>query len=279
MSMSNTLRKRVFTPVIILVLVLIAIAMLFPFVWMLLGSFKPKDELFAVPMSLLPTRWMTSNYQDVFTKIPFAKFYVNTAKVAILSTIGQVVTCSLSAYAFSKLHFKGRDLLFMLYLATMMIPYQVTMIPQYELIRTMGLLNTHMSLILLHWFSPFGVFLLRQFMISIPDSLVESARIEGAGEVRILTNIILPLSKSALATLITLKFLDSWNEYTGPMIMLSDKNKYTLQLGLRMFQQEFGVEYTLILAGTTLSLIPILIIYMFAQNYFIEGIASAGIKG
>ena len=277
--MSTKVRKKILTGVILVILVALAMFMLFPFVWMVLGSFKPKDELFAVPMTLLPQRWMFSNYQNVFIKIPFAQFYLNTAFIAILSTIGQVITCSLSAYAFSKLHFKGRDGLFMLYLATMMIPYQVTMIPQYELIRNIGLLNSRWSLIILHWFSPFGVFLMRQFMISLPDSLVESARIEGAGELRILTSIILPLSKSALATLVTLKFLDSWNDFTAPMIMLSDKSKYTLQLGLRMFQQEFGVEDTLILAGTTMSLIPILIIYMFAQNYFIEGIANTGIKG
>ena len=277
--MSQSVSQKVFKVVIVVILVALALFMLFPFVWMVLGSFKPKDELFAVPMTLFPTRWMGSNYKDVFIKIPFAKFYWNTAFVAVMSTIGQVITCSLAGYAFSKLHFRGRDGLFLLYLGTMMIPYQVTMIPQYELVRNLGLLNTHWALIILHWFSPFGVFLLRQFMISIPDSLVESARIEGAGEMRILTNIILPLSKSALATLITLKFLDSWNDFNAPIIMLSDKNKYTLQLGLRMFQQEFGVEYTLILAGTTMSLIPILIIYIFAQNYFIEGIANTGIKG
>lgn len=276
----STKRMRKFSnALIMLILVALAAFMLFPFIWMVLGSFKPKDELFAVPMTLFPTRWMTSNYVDVFIKIPFARFYANTAYIAIMSTTGQVITCSLSAYAFSKLQFKGRDALFMLYLATMMIPYQVTMIPQYELIRNLGLLNTHWALILLHLFSPFGVFLLRQFMISIPDSLVESARIEGAGELCILTKIVLPLSKSALATLVTLKFLDSWNEFTAPMILLSDKSKYNLQLGLRMFQQEFGVEYTLILAGTTMSLIPILIIYIFAQQYFIEGIASTGLKG
>ena len=264
---------------VLIILVVLALFMLFPVVWMVLGSFKPKDELFAVPMNLLPVRWKYTNYGDVFRKIPFANYYVNTAKIAVLSTLGQVVTCSLSAYAFSKLHFRGRDALFLLYLGTMMIPYQVTMIPQYELIRNMGLLDTHFGLILLHWFSPFGVFLLRQFMLSIPDSFVEAARIEGANDLRILGSIILPLSTSALATLVTLKFLDSWNDYTAPMIMLSSKMKYTLQLGLRTFQQEFGVEYTLILAGTTMSLIPILIIYIFAQNYFIEGIAAGGVKG
>lgn len=277
--MSKKVRRKIIFIIILCILVLLAVFMLFPFIWMVLGSLKPKDQLFAVPMKLLPQRWMVSNYSDVFQKIPFARFYANTTFIAVMSTFGQVVTCSLSAYAFSKLRFRGRDVLFMLYLGTMMIPYQVTMIPQYELISKIGLLNKHWSLIVLHWFSPFGVFLLRQFMVSIPDSLVESARIEGAGELKILTHIVLPLSKSALATLVTLKFLDSWNDFTAPMIMLSDRSKYNLQLGLRMFQQEFGVEYTLILAGTTMSLIPIVIIYIFAQKYFIEGIANTGIKG
>ena len=277
--MSMKTKKYIFYPLIFVILVLVAITMLFPFVWMVIGSLKPKAELFAVPMKLLPSTWMWKNYLAVFQKIPFFLFYANTAKIAVLSTIGQVVTCSLSAYAFAKLQFKGRDLLFMLYLGTMMIPYQVTMIPQYELMNNFGLLNSHTALILLHCFSPFGVFLLRQFFVSIPNSLIEAARIDGAGDLRILGQIVLPLSKSALATLITLKFLDSWNEFTGPLIFLNEKTKYTLQIGIRAFQQENGTEYTLILAATTLSLIPIVLIYIFAQKYFIEGIAATGVKG
>ncbi|MCI7275260.1 MAG: carbohydrate ABC transporter permease [Cuneatibacter sp.] len=277
--MSMKTKKYIFYPLIFVILVLVAITMLFPFVWMVIGSLKPKAELFAVPMKLLPSTWMWKNYLAVFQKIPFFLFYANTAKIAVLSTIGQVVTCSLSAYAFAKLQFKGRDLLFMLYLGTMMIPYQVTMIPQYELMNNFGLLNSHTALILLHCFSPFGVFLLRQFFVSIPDSLIEAARIDGAGDLRILGQIVLPLSKSALATLVTLKFLDSWNEFTGPLIFLNEKTKYTLQIGIRAFQQENGTEYTLILAATTLSLIPIVLIYIFAQKYFIEGIAATGVKG
>lgn len=277
--MSMKTKKRIFYPLIFVILVLVAITMLFPFVWMVIGSLKPKAELFAVPMKLLPSTWMWKNYLAVFQKIPFFLFYANTAKIAVLSTLGQVITCSLSAYAFAKLQFKGRDLLFMLYLGTMMIPYQVTMIPQYELMNNFGLLNSHTALILLHCFSPFGVFLLRQFFVSIPDSLIEAARIDGAGDLRILGQIVLPLSKSALATLVTLKFLDSWNEFTGPLIFLNEKTKYTLQIGIRAFQQENGTEYTLILAATTLSLIPIVLIYIFAQKYFIEGIAATGVKG
>lgn len=272
-------KKYIFYPLIFIVLVILAITMLFPFIWMVLGSLKPKAELFAVPMQLFPSNWMWKNYRDVFEKIPFIQFYMNTAKIAIFSTLGQVITCALSAYAFAKLQFKGRDILFMLYLATMMIPYQVTMIPQYELMNQLHLLNSHTALILLHCFSPFGVFLLRQFFVSIPDSLIEAARIDGAGDFRILSQIVLPLSKSALATLVTLKFLDSWNEFTGPLIFLNEKAKYTLQIGIRTFQQENGVEYTLILAATTLSLIPIVLIYICAQKYFIEGIAASGVKG
>lgn len=277
--MSMKTKKYFFYPAVFAVLILIAVTMLFPFLWMVLGSLKPKAELFAVPMKLFPSTWMWKNYRDVFQKIPFVQFYINTAKIAIFSTLGQVITCALSAYAFAKLKFKGRDFLFMLYLATMMIPYQVTMIPQYELMNKLNLLNSHTALILLHCFSPFGVFLLRQFFVSIPDSLIEAARIDGARDFRILTQIVLPLSKSALATLVTLKFLDSWNEFTGPLIFLNEKVKYTLQIGIRAFQQENGVEYTLIMAATTMSLIPIVLIYICAQKYFIEGIAATGVKG
>ncbi|RZS94058.1 carbohydrate ABC transporter permease [Cuneatibacter caecimuris] len=264
---------------IIFLLVLVAFIMIMPFIWMVLGSVKMKSELFAVPLKWLPETPVWKNYTDVFEKVPFLQFYWNTAKVAVLATLGQVVTCALSAYAFSKLEFRGRDVLFMFYLATMMIPGQVTMVPQYELMNHLNLLNNHWTLILLRWFSPFGVFLLRQFFISIPDSLVEAARIDGAREVKIFTTVICPLAKPAFATLTTLTFLNAWNEFMGPLIFLNEKSKFTLQMGIRYFQQMFGTEYTLIMASTTMSLIPILLIYMLAQKYFIEGIAASGIKG
>ncbi len=265
--------------IIIILLLMVAVIMILPFIWMVLGSLKMKSELFAVPLKWLPETPIWKNYSDVFEKVPFLQFYWNTAKVAVLSTAGQVLTCALSAYAFSKLEFKGRDVLFIFYLATMMIPGQVTMIPQYELMNNIGLLNNHWTLILLNWFSPFGVFLLRQFFVSIPDSLVEAARIDGASEVKIFSSVICPLAKPAFATLITLTFLNSWNDFQGPLIFLSSKEKFTLQMGIRYFQQMFGTEYTLIMASTTMSLIPILIIYICCQKYFIEGIAASGIKG
>lgn len=273
-------RKKIrFDWLVMILLIGVALVMVFPFLWMVLGSIKSKSELFAMPLQWLPETPVWNNYKQVVTKVPFFQFYFNTAKVAVISTIGQVLTCALSAYAFSKLEFRGRDTLFVLYLATLMIPGQVTMVPQYELLNKIGLMNTHWTLILLRWFSPFGVFLLRQFFISIPDSLVEAARIDGAGELRIFGQIMIPLSKSAIATLVTLTFLNSWNEFMGPLIYLNDKEKYTLQIGIRYFQQMWGTEYTLIMAATTMSLIPIVIIYIFAQKYFIEGIATAGVKG
>lgn len=277
--MTKKMKRRIGYPIIFILLTVVAGVMLFPFLWMFLGAVKTKAELFATPLRLLPEVWMWKNYRAVFDTIPFLQYYLNTAKIAVCSTIGQVITCSLSAYAFAKLKFKGRDLLFLLYLATLMIPAQVTMIPQYELMNRIGLLNSHWALIILNCFSPFGVFLLRQFFVSIPDSLVEAARIDGAKDWRILAQIMIPLSKSALATLITLKFLDSWNEFNNALIFLNDKAKYTLQIGIRMFQQENGTEYTLIMAATVMSLIPIVLLYMFCQKYFIEGIASAGVKG
>lgn len=272
-------KQAISKTIIVLLLLIVAVIMILPFIWMVLGSVKMKSELFAVPLKWLPETPVWSNYKEVFEKVPFLEFYWNTAKVAILSTIGQVVFCALSAYAFAKLEFKGRDLLFIFYLATMMIPSQVTMIPQYELMNEIGLLNNHWTLIILHWFNPFGVFLLRQFFISIPNSLVEAARIDGASEVKIFTRVMCPLAKPAFATLITLTFLNSWNDFQGPLIFLSSKEKFTLQMGIRYFQQMFGTEYTLIMASTTMSLIPILIIYMICQKYFIEGIAASGIKG
>ena len=273
-------KKQIITRgIVIILLLLVAVIMILPFIWMVLGSLKLKSALFAVPIKWLPETPIWKNYTDVFEKVPFLQFYWNTAKVAVLATAGQVLTCALSAYAFSKLEFKGRDVLFILYLATMMIPGQVTMIPQYELMNDIGLLNNHWTLILLNWFSPFGVFLLRQFFVSIPDSLVEAARIDGANELRIFSNVICPLAKPAFATLVTLTFLNSWNDFQGPLIFLSSKEKFTLQMGIRYFQQMFGTEYTLIMASTTMSLIPILIIYICCQKYFIEGIAASGIKG
>jgi multiple sugar transport system permease protein len=253
--------------------------MVIPFIWMLSGSLKTESTLFAMPIKLIPENPRWSNYTEVWTRVPYSLFYINTAKISIIATLGQLFVCSLGAYALARINFPHRDKIFLIFLATMMIPSQVTMIPQYQLMRTLGLTNSHTALILLRLFSPFGVFMLRQFFLSIPMELSESARIDGCGEFAIYYRIILPLSKPALATLTIFTFMGAWNDFIGPLIYLNDKELFTLQLGVRYFQQLYGTEYTLVMAATSLSLIPVIIIYLFAQRYFIEGVATTGLKG
>jgi multiple sugar transport system permease protein len=256
-----------------------AITMVLPFIWMLSGSLKTETTLFALPFRLFPEHPRWSNYAEVWTRVPYGLFYANTAKISVLATIGQLIVCSLGAYALARINFPHRDKIFIVFLATMMIPSQVTMIPQYQLIRVFRLTDTHAPLILLRLFNPFGVFLLRQFFLSIPMELSESARIDGCNEFRTYWNIILPLSKPALATLTVFTFMGTWNDFITPLIYLNSKKLYTLQIGVRYFQQVYGTEYTLVMAATTLSLIPVIIIYLFAQRYFIEGAVASGIKG
>jgi multiple sugar transport system permease protein len=258
---------------------LVSITMIIPFIWMLSGSLKTEATLFQLPIKLIPENPRWSNYVEVWTRVPYALFYFNTAKIAVLSTLGQLLVCSLGAYALSRIQFPHRDKIFLVFLATLMIPSQVIMIPQYQLMSTFRLLNKHASLILLRLFSPFGLFMLRQFFFSIPMELSESAKIDGCNDFGIYRRIILPLSKPAIATLTVFTFMGSWNDFMGPLIYLNDNKLYTLQIGVRYFQQLYGTEYTLIMAATTLSLIPVIILYLIAQRYFIEGIATAGLKG
>ncbi|MDR0637883.1 MAG: carbohydrate ABC transporter permease [Spirochaetaceae bacterium] len=257
----------------------IAATMVIPFLWMLSGSLKTEMSLFALPFRLIPENPRWENYVEVWTRVPYSLFYFNSSKIAILVTLGQIFVCSLGAYALARINFPHRDKVFLLFLTSMMIPNQVTMIPQYQLIRVMGLMNTHAALVLLRLFNPFGVFLLRQFFLSIPMELSESAHIDGCNEFGIYANIILPLSKPALATLTVFTFMGSWNDFIGPLIYLTSKERYTLQLGIRYFQQVYGTEYTLVMASAAMSLIPVIIIYLFAQRYFIEGVATSGLKG
>ncbi|MDR2044799.1 MAG: carbohydrate ABC transporter permease [Clostridium sp.] len=191
----------------------------------------------------------------------------------------QLATCSMGAYAFSKLRFPGRDQLFLGYLATMMVPWHAIMIPQFMVVRNLGLYNTHLALILLKAFSAFGVFVLRQNMISIPDSLHEAAKMDGCGPVKTYLHIMIPLCKAGLATITILTFNDVWNDYMAPMIYLETGRLWTIQLGLATFQKEFSADYGAIMAGTVCSMIPIVLVYAAAQKYIIEGVAYSGVKG
>lgn len=275
----KTRKQKIATAIVFVVALFVAFIMILPFVWMVSASFKLKTEIFSVPIRWIPEVFHLDNYQTILNEIPFPRYFFNTAKITIIITFLQVITCSMAAYAFSKLHFPGRDKLFLAYLGTMMIPWYAIMIPQFIIIQKLHLYDNHLSLILTGAFSAFGVFLLRQNMITIPDSLNEAAKIDGCGPVGIYLKIILPLSKGGLATLVILTFNNVWNDYMGPMLYLDSDLNRTIQLGLATFKREFDTNYGAIMAGTVISLIPIVIVYVAAQKYIVEGIVSGAVKG
>jgi ABC-type sugar transport system, permease component len=279
MSRKRSRKDSLRTLVTYILLLLIVVVTVLPFVWMLSASLKNQATIFQHSMQFIPEKPLWSNYTDVWKKVPFGTFYWNTIKITILSTVGSLISASLAAYAFAKLKFPGNNKLFLLYLATMMIPSQAIMIPQFTIMKHLNLINSHWALILLHLFNPYGVFLLRQFFIQLPNDLNEAARIDGCSELGIFTRVILPLAKPALVTLGIFSMLGSWNEFLHPLIYLSKEKLYTIQLGIRYFQQINGSDYPLIMAATAMSLVPIILIYLFAQRYFIEGIAVTGTKG
>ena len=265
--------------IIYILLIGMSLLMLIPFVWMLSSSVKLDKDVFTFPIQWIPQAPRWSNYIDIWSKIPLFTFVINTVKITFFVTLLQLLTSSFAAYAFAKLNFKGRDLLFLCYIGTIAMPWQVYMVPQFMLVRSMGLDNSHAGLILLQAFSAFGVFMMKQFYQGIPDELCEAARVDGMSEYRIYARIMLPLSKPALATLTIFTFVNTWNDFLAPMIYLRDTKLKTIQIGIRMFITQYGSEYGLIMAASVLSLIPVLIVFLSMQKYFVEGIAATGIKG
>lgn len=262
------------------VLFLITACMIIPFLWMLSASIKTNTEVFKVtPFQFIPDVPQWSNYIKIWTKIPLAHFIGNTVFLTIVVTALQMLTSSFAAYAFAKLEFKHRNALFLAYIATIAMPWQVYMVPQFIMMRGMGLNDKLLAMICLQAFSAFGVFLMKQFYEGIPDSLCEAARIDGMSEYKIYSTIMLPLSKPALSTLMIFTFVNTWNDYLGPLIYLKSESKKTIQLGLKMFIGQYAAEYGLIMAGSIITLIPVLIVFLCLQKYFVEGVASTGIKG
>lgn len=260
-------------------IIAITIVMLLPFVWMLSASLKLSRDVFAFPIEWIPAQPRWENYTEIWTKIPLALFIYNTSKLTIIVTIMQLLTSSFAAYAFAKLNFPYKNTLFLGYIATIAMPWQVYMVPQFLLMREFGLNNTHLALILLQAFTAFGVFLMRQFYMSIPNELCEAARIDGMNEYQIWAKIMLPLSKPALSTLTIFTFVTTWNDFLGPMIYLTKTELKTIQIGLRMFISQYSAEYGLIMAASVVALIPVLIVFLALQRFFVEGVASSGIKG
>lgn len=261
------------------ILTLTSVFMILPFLWMISASLKAEHEIFGFPIKWIPETFYWSNYVDVWTKIPFHLYYFNTLKIVIITIIILLFTCSMAGYAFSKIKFPERDGLFFVYLATLMIPYQVMMIPQFVLMKQFGLIDSHWALIVLGAVSPFGVFLFRQFFSSIPDELLEAARIDGLNEFGVYLRIILPLTKPAIATLVIFSFMHTWNDFLGPLIYLTSDHLYTLQLGMQHFIGEYTTQYALLMAAAVSSIIPTIIVFMAAQDYFVKGIVGSSVKG
>ncbi len=273
-------KKQLVIKVIMTVLMgIISIIMLLPFAWMLSASFKPDNMIFNFPIEWIPSKPTIRNYVRVWADdVPFFTFFLNSVKVTGISVIGEVFTSALAAYAFAKIKFKGRDFIFLIYLSTLAFPAQMMLIPRFVLFKQIGILNTHLSLILPGMFTAFGTFLLRQAFLSIPEELCESAKIDGANHFTIFSKIVCPLAKANFSALIIFQFVSSWNEYEAPLVYIREKALATIPLGLNFFRDENAASYGAIMAASVCSLIPIFIIFMIFQKQFVAGIATSGMK-
>ncbi len=260
-------------------LILMAFVMLVPFAWMISASLKFEKDVFSFPIVWFPENPQWGNYSEIWQKVPLLTGFFNSVKLTVCVTLLQLATSSLAAYAFAKLEFKGRDTIFMLYIMTIAIPWQVYMVPQYKMMTIFGLTDSHLGIVLMHAFTATGVFLMRQFFMGIPTELLEAARIDGLSEYGIWAKLMLPLSKPVIATLCLTSFTFEWNDFMGPLIYLSTTEKKTLQVMLRMFNTQYSSNYALIMAAATVALIPVLILFVFLQRYFVEGVATSGLKG
>ena len=280
---SRKVRRAVWLLVVYALLIAGSVVFLVPLIWMVSTSLRPEWLIYSYPPKILPDSFLWRNYLEGWTKLlPFTTFLKNTLTITIGNVIGNLISCSLAAFGFARLRARGRDLFFILLISTMMLPYEVTMIPQFVFFtRLLNWGNSFKPLMVPAWFGwPFGIFLLRQFFMSIPLDLDDAARIDGASTLRILTQIMLPLVKPALATIAIFAFVGNWNNFMAPLIYLNDINQYTMAIGLRLFQGQHAVHnQQYLMAVSVVNVVPILVIFFFAQKTFIQGIALTGIKG
>jgi multiple sugar transport system permease protein len=260
-----------------LILIAGAVVTIAPLLWMVTLSLKPARLTYTGPY-LIPTYFEWENYQRAFEAAPFDRYYLNTAIMAAGITIGQVVFASMAAYAFARLRFPGREILFLLVLGTMMVPFQVLLIPSYLIVDKLAWRDTYTALIVPRMVSAFGIFLLRQYYQSIPRDLEEAALIDGATRFGVWWRIMLPLSRPALATLAIFAFLFAWNDFLWPLVVTDDPDMRTIQLGLTMFQGRYGTNWTLLMAGTVMATIPTIVVFLIGQRQFIESVALSGVK-
>jgi multiple sugar transport system permease protein len=262
-----------------LVLIPIALVMILPLVWMLLTSLQTLNETRHYPPTLIPASPQWRNYTAVLREVPFGRWFANTVIVTVVSVLGNLIFCSLAGYAFARIKFFGREVVFILVLATLMIPFQVIIIPTFLIVRKLGLIDTLGALILPNLAGAFGIFMLRQFFRTLPIELEEAARIDGASRLGVLFKIVLPLSGPALATLAVITFLWTWNDFLWPLITIYNPNHMTLQLGLATFQGAHQSTTNLLMAANVMSVLPVLLLFFVAQRYFVRGIATTGLKG
>lgn len=278
------MQKQLTTKIITLVLLsVVGAPMLLPFIWMISTSVTPEQQAMQYDTSIMdtlrPKTLLWSNYTNAWKEISMGRLYLNTLFVAVVTTIAQVFTSSLAGYAFARLNFPGRDKIFVGYLATMMIPSAVIVIPLYILIRKLGMLDSYWALILPAAFTAYGTFMLRQFFMGIPKDLEDAAKIDGCGIMRVYWNVVLPLSKPALATLSMFTFMSNCRQFFWPLIVITSSEKFTLQLGLAKFLSEHNAKWTYLMAGSLMAIIPIILVFLFAQRYFIKGIRLGAVKG
>ncbi|WP_428981974.1 carbohydrate ABC transporter permease [Microbacterium horticulturae] len=277
---ATTPAKRAARIIGYVVMTIIAVALLVPFFWMISSSLKMSNDVFSVPVRWLPETFVWSNYVDIWTQTNLLTWIRNTLVLAVVVTFLQVLTGSFAAYGFSRMRFRGRDILFLVYIGTIAVPWQSYMIPQFILMSNLKLSNTLWAIILLQAFGAFGVFLMKQFFETVPEELSEAARIDGLSEYGIWRRIMVPLSVPAMASLTLLTFVTTWNDYLGPLIYLRNPNLWTMQLGLQsLVSNTQDQNFALMFTGMTMSVVPIAIVFLLGQKYFVEGIATSGMKG
>lgn len=276
----TVMKKNKIKKIILTVLLgLFGIVMVFPIFWMISASFKYEGDVFKVPIEWIPKNPNYSNYLDAIQNFPFLDWYKNTICVTFLVVFLVITVSTAAGYAFAKLNFKGKNLIFAIFISTMMIPVQVRIIPQFLFFQKVGLINTVYSVALPWMFNAFSIFMMRQFFTSIPNDLLEAARIDGCNEYITFFRIVLPLAKSQIVALLILAFTWGWNEYLSPLIYINDVKKQVLSVGIASFKGQYSANFAVQMAGATLALVPIIVIYLFAQKHFIEGIALSGVKG
>ena len=274
------MKRRIKSGLKYIPLCLAGLFFLVPFIWLISTSLKSSDQIFSYPPKWIRKPAKFSNYREAFEAIPYLKYILNTMKTTSLAVLGNVLSAPMIGYAFGKLKWPGRDKVFMLVVATMMLPFTVTMIPLYSLFSKLGWINTYIPLVLPDFLgTAYFIFLMRQFYRNLPDEFMEAARIDGASELWVYARIALPLEKPAIVTVALFSFVWSWTDFMGPLIYLTKSTKWTISLGLSQFTNTYGVDWALLMAASAIAILPMIILFFFLQNYFVEGSMSSGVKG